>query len=307
MSYRRIPRITNLWSKVVDGENGAWFSKVVIESTKPYTYTAKSDGATVIVEGSGTVVNMPEGMIEVNDGLLREVNIKQVGAGALVEMALDQPAEFVLAVREGFPFRLEVNLNRSCLIKLFSGKKIVVDPGHGGKDTGGKGPVSLMEKDVVVPIAKNLEKLLRRVGADVIMTRSGDEDISLPKRLDIATRVRADALISIHTHADADSNVVGAAAHYAPAGKEGARLAGYVLEGVVDKIKVRDRGTAVQPELAALVKGFPAVEVEVVTITNIVEEVFLRGLTIQERAAEGILNGLIKYFAKTGENKIGEN
>lgn len=308
MSCREMPRITNLWSKVVDGENGAWFSKVVIESTRSYPYTAKSAGAAVVVKGSGAIVNMPEGIIEVNDGLLREINIKQAGGDALVEIAPEHPAEFTLAAREGFPFRLEVYLDRSSLIKLFSGKKIVVDPGHGGKDTGGKGPVSLLEKDVVVPIAKNLEKLLRRAGADVIMTRSGDEDIPLSKRVDIATRAGADAFISIHTHADADCNVVGAAAHYAPAGRESAGLAGYVLEGVVDKIKVRDRGVTAQGELAALVKGFPAVEVEVVTITNIVEEVFLRGLTIQKRAAEGIFNGLIKYFAvKTGDNKKGES
>lgn len=53
-------------------------------------------------------------------------------------------------------------------------------------------------------------------------------------------------------------------------------------------------------------KEIPAVEVEVVTITNIVEEVFLRGLTIQERAAEGITNGLIKYFACGGPGAKGD-
>jgi N-acetylmuramoyl-L-alanine amidase len=69
---------------------------------------------------------------------------------------------------------------------------------------------------------------------------------------------------------------------------------------------VRDRGTAGQPGLAGIGEDIPAVEVEVVTITNIVEEVFLRGLTIQKRAAEGIVNGLIKYFASEGRNSKGD-
>ncbi|MDD4335212.1 MAG: N-acetylmuramoyl-L-alanine amidase [Desulfotomaculaceae bacterium] len=301
------PRITNLWSKVVDGENGEWLSRVIVESTRPYEYTLKEVNGSILLECSGAEINMPEGKLEINDGLLREINIAQTGHDTVrVQLSLDHPAMFKHAVYKEFPSRLVISLDRLFITGLLSGKKIVVDPGHGGKDFGGRGQVSLLEKDVVMPIANNLEKILKKTGAKVTLTRSGDKDISGEERATLALNVNADAYISIHTNASADNSVVGAATLYAPHDNGSEKLAIYIQEEIVKKLKVRDRGTAGQPGLARMDKGIPAVEVEVVTITNIVEEVFLRGLTIQERAAEGILNGLIKYFAFDRLNAKGD-
>ncbi|MFX4261877.1 N-acetylmuramoyl-L-alanine amidase [Pelotomaculum propionicicum] len=301
------PRITNLWSKVVDGENGEWLTRVVVESTRPYEYTLKEINGGIVLECAGADVNMPEGKLEVNDGLLRDINIEQLGHDTVrVQMALDHPAVFKHAVYNDFPSRLVITLERSFITGLLSGKRIVVDPGHGGKDFGGRGPVSLLEKNVVLPIARNLEKLLKRTGAEVTLTRSGDEDLSGGERAGIAVKERADAFISIHTNASADSSVEGAASLYAPLDNGSEELARYIQEEIIKKLKVMDRGVAGQPALAGMDKGIPAVEVEIVTITNIVEEVFLRGLTIQKRAAEGIVNGLIKYFASDRPSTRGD-
>ncbi len=300
------PRITNLWSKVLDGENGDWLTRVVVESTRPYGYTLKEISGGIMLECDGAEVNMPEGKLEVNDGLLRSINIEQLGRGTVrVQMELDHPAVFKHAVSNDFPSRLVIDLERSFIKVLLSGKRIVVDPGHGGKDFGGRGPVSLLEKNVVLPIAGNLERLLKKAGAEVTLTRSGDEDLSGEERARIAAEAHADAFISIHTNASDDSSVDGAATLYAPLDNGSEELARYIQEEIIKKLKVRDRGVAGQPALAGMDKGIPAVEVEVVTITNIVEEVFLRGLTIQKRAAEGIVNGLIKYFASKGPSARG--
>ena len=307
MSDRKVPRITNLWTKVVDGETSEWLSKVVIESTRPYTYDARKTCDRFIVQGKGVIVNMPEGSTEVNDGLLREVNVKMDGKDtASVEIVLEHPAEFQLTALEGFPFRLVVTFNRSFITGLFSGKKIVIDPGHGGFDIGGKGPVSLQEKDVVLPIAKNLEHILLRAGADVVLTRSGDEDITRKERFDLARRAGADVYIGVHTHACADSNVDGIATMFAPNNGQSAILARYVQEGLIKKLKANNREVAQGQELTAL-NEMPAIEVEVLAITNLVEEVFLRGLTVRKKAAEGIFNGLIKYFALNGTNSKDES
>jgi N-acetylmuramoyl-L-alanine amidase len=307
LDFKNKPRITNLWSKVVDGEKGEWISRVVLESTVPFAYELKEIKDGLVIECSGAEVNMPEGVLEVNDGLLRELDIKQEGPDTVrVEIALDHPAAYNLAAYEDFPFRLAINLDRSYIRGLLTGKKIVIDPGHGGRDNGGKGPVSLLEKDVVVPIAKNLEKFLQKTGAQVTLTRSGDEDMSLQERAALALQADTDAYISIHTNASADSSVEGAATLYAPVNNTSEKLACYIQEEIIKKLKVRDRGISGQPDLAGMDKGIPAVEVEVVTITNIVEEVFLRGLTIQKRAAEGIVNGLIKYFASDRLNVKGD-
>lgn len=306
MSYRKLPRITNLWSEVIDGDKGQWLSNVVIEATKPFDYTARNINGRVVLEGAEVILNMPAGAVVVNDGLLQEVNINFDGKeSALVEMVLEYPAEFRIKVLEGFPFRLEVAIDRSCLKSVFSGKRIVIDPGHGGTDDGGRGPVSLLEKDVVLPIAKDLEKLLRRAGAEVFLTRSADENVPKEKRFGLAGQAGAGLYIGIHTHVGADGNINGAATLYAPANGKSAVLARYVQEGLVKKLKVKDRGTVEKPELTAI-NGIPAIEVEVMTITNLVEEVCLRGLTVRKKAAEGIFNGLIKYFAHSGQDSKGD-
>lgn len=295
MPGEKLPRITNLWSKVINGENGDWLSKVVIESTKPYPYSAAGKNGTVIIEGHGVAVNMPEGIMAVNDGILREVQVKQGGEDfALVEISLENPADFRVDAHEGFPFRLEVIIDRSYLSRLFGGKTIIVDPGHGGEDTGGRGFVSLVEKNVVIPIAESLANILRRAGAEVVLTRSGDENVSMEERFKIARQARADAYIAIHTHTSADRSVEGSSTLYPyPSGE---KLAGLVQEELVKKIKSKDRGIVGHSDLEAL-DGVPAVEVEILAITNMVEEVYLRSLTLYKRAAEGIFNGLIRYFS----------
>lgn len=297
MSEQKVPRITNLWSKVVDGEKGEWLSNIFIESTRPFEYTfGCNDDKLIFIRSKNTILNMPEGSITINDGIVREALLKQDAQDTVFEFCLEHPAEFFLETFDLFPFRLQLTINRAELIKLFAGKTIIIDPAHGGNDTGGRGQVSLLEKDVVMPIAHNLEKLCKRAGANAVLTRLGDEDMPQEERCQLARRESADVYISLHTFSSTDSEVSGAATKHHVNSKDGLALATYVHEELLKKIKVKDRGVAEELE-DVLPADIPAVKVEVVTITNIVEEVFLRGLTVQKRAAEGIFNGIRNYFA----------
>lgn len=87
---------------------------------------------------------------------------------------------------------------------------IVLDPGHGGHDTGAIGPSGLMEKDVTLDLAVRLRKLLQdRLGVRVLMTRSGDVFVPLPERSAIANRAKADFMISLHVNAANSRGAVG--------------------------------------------------------------------------------------------------
>jgi len=93
--------------------------------------------------------------------------------------------------------------------------KIVIDAGHGGHDTGTIGPNGLLEKDVVLDVAKRLGRLLEsRLGADVIYTRRDDTFIPLETRTAIANRERADLFISIHANSSRDSDARGVETYY---------------------------------------------------------------------------------------------
>ena len=94
-------------------------------------------------------------------------------------------------------------------------KRIVIDPGHGGKDPGCTGPNGVKEKDIVLSLAKTLAKKIRKeMGCEVFLTRSSDTFISLEQRTAIANIKKADLFISLHINAHKSRNVWGIETYY---------------------------------------------------------------------------------------------
>lgn len=81
------------------------------------------------------------------------------------------------------------------------GRIIVIDPGHGGRDCGAMGVAKVCEKVVVLSVAKELEKELKKRGYTVYMTRSKDVFIPLKRRTEFANSKNADVFISLHANA----------------------------------------------------------------------------------------------------------
>jgi N-acetylmuramoyl-L-alanine amidase len=93
--------------------------------------------------------------------------------------------------------------------------KIVIDPGHGGHDTGTIGPNGLAEKDLVLDVGRRLGKLLEgRLGAEVVYTRKNDTFIPLETRTAIANQQRADLFVSIHANSSDDPDARGVETYY---------------------------------------------------------------------------------------------
>ena len=97
----------------------------------------------------------------------------------------------------------------------FKQKIIVIDPGHGGKDTGGIGVYGIREKNIVLPIGLNLKNILEKRGYKVYMTRNKDYFVTLPNRTKFANRHHANLFISIHCNIiRSDSNVHGPTTYF---------------------------------------------------------------------------------------------
>ena len=79
-----------------------------------------------------------------------------------------------------------------------SGIKIVLDPGHGGKESGASGPTGYLEKDVNLIISQLLRDELVKRGAKVVMTREDDRDVSLGERQTIINKQEPAIALSIH-------------------------------------------------------------------------------------------------------------
>ena len=94
-------------------------------------------------------------------------------------------------------------------------RRIVIDPGHGGKDRGAMGPTGLKEKDVTLDMARRLQRALNRAGNyEVRLTRAGDSSISLKARTGIANNFKADLFISLHLNAIPAHNARGSETYY---------------------------------------------------------------------------------------------
>jgi N-acetylmuramoyl-L-alanine amidase len=94
-------------------------------------------------------------------------------------------------------------------------RKIVLDPGHGGKDPGAIGIGGSTEKDIVLSIAKKLAvKLSREMGVQVVLTRKDDRFVALEDRTAVANAEDADLFISLHMNASPNGDARGIETYY---------------------------------------------------------------------------------------------
>jgi len=88
--------------------------------------------------------------------------------------------------------------------------RVMIDPGHGGKDSGAVGPTGLREKDVVLAIGRMVREKLSRTGEyDVRMTRDTDAFIPLEERTAMANKARSDVFVSLHINASRNRQAEG--------------------------------------------------------------------------------------------------
>ncbi|HEU5162161.1 MAG TPA: N-acetylmuramoyl-L-alanine amidase [Thermoanaerobaculia bacterium] len=94
-------------------------------------------------------------------------------------------------------------------------RTIVLDPGHGGKEVGASGPAGLVEKETTLAICRRLQPLLAAaLGARVILTRDGDELVSLDQRTALANQYKADLFLSVHLNASRSATARGAETYF---------------------------------------------------------------------------------------------
>ncbi|WP_314596011.1 N-acetylmuramoyl-L-alanine amidase [uncultured Selenomonas sp.] len=188
------------------------------------------------------------------------------------------------------------------------GKRIVLDPGHGGSDTGAIGPTGVTEKSIALRIAKRLKALLEAEGAEVILTRTEDTEVSpkkakatdveeLQARCDIANQNSADIFLSIHLDAFSGPEAHGTTGYYYEMGSaDSTRLADCVKRGVLRRLGTLDRGTKPCAFYVCRHTDMPAMLLETAFVSNPREEQMMNSEEGVENAAQGIAAGIAEYF-----------
>lgn len=172
---------------------------------------------------------------------------------------------------------------------------VIIDPGHGGKDSGALGIGGVQEKDIILPIGKKIAEILERNGIQVIMTRDSDFFVSLPGRVTIAERANADAFVSIHANSAGENRleVNGLETyHY----NTGLTLAQIVHSKILQSINVKDRNVRKARFYVLRKNSMPAILVETGYLTGRDDVAKLRTIAYQNQMADAIAQGILQYL-----------
>ncbi len=174
------------------------------------------------------------------------------------------------------------NLNETPLI-------VIVDAGHGGKDTG-----PLNEKDVNLQISQQLKILSSKGKVEIVLVREGDDFLSLKDRIAFVQGKEADILISIHSNSSTDPSKKGVEAYYSPESKfnrESLEFSKILIKNQVGEVIERGEVKSANFKILRDIP-IPGVLLELGYLTNNEDAAKLRNPEYQKTIAKSIYKGL---------------
>lgn len=170
--------------------------------------------------------------------------------------------------------------------------KIVIDPGHGGKDPGAVGPSGIKEANVNLQVALKVAEKLRKAGVEVKLTRTGDVFVDLQPRCDIANSFNADYFVSIHCNSAGTPEARGTETYCYKLGSKGEVLAKAIQAELIAVTGRADRGVKTANYYVLKRTNMPAVLIELAFLSNPEEERLLASVDYQEKCASAIAKGI---------------
>ncbi len=183
-------------------------AEVEVDTKPEGTVVVHFDDATPRVEAPGPVRSRRVRSLDTQGAELRIELAPEVGLRAWHR--LDNPARVILELGQVVPTPTPIAAGAA----VEGPAPIVIDPGHGGDDTGAVNGGGAAEKDVVLALARRLAAALEARGYTVRLTRTDDETRALTDRTALANRLGARAFVSLHANASTVAAVRGAETYY---------------------------------------------------------------------------------------------
>jgi len=184
---------------------------------------------------------------------------------------------------------------------------ILLDIGHGGYDPGSIGTLGTREKDITLQVAERLARRLSRDGALVVLTREEDKDFVTPgpgtskkrdldARLEIIERKSPEIVVSIHANSFG-SQWSGAQTFFRPNSEQSAELARLIQDELKAATNTSREAITIDTSYLLNNLNIPGCIVELGFLSNLQEEKRLIDPVYQERLAEAIYRGILRYMA----------
>ncbi|WP_270943273.1 N-acetylmuramoyl-L-alanine amidase [Romboutsia lituseburensis] len=177
-------------------------------------------------------------------------------------------------------------------------RKLIIDLGHGGTDTGSIGPNKTNESDVVLAIGKELNELLKGCNLEIKLTRLSDKYISLQERSKIANDFKADYFLSIHINSASDKTVRGVEVwQYSNKNEKLNKFSNDLCNDISKIFNIRNRGLKLSKDLSVLRNtAMPSALIEVDFISNSQAEKDLNISSNIKAVAIAIKDNLLKLL-----------
>lgn len=175
--------------------------------------------------------------------------------------------------------------------------KIVIDPGHGGKDPGAEGASGKLEKEYTLSLSTKVFNLLQQEPLfEAYMTRTDDTFVKLEDRAYMSNQLEADAFISIHANTYTDPAISGTETYYY--NDESLLFAHEIHKQLLKAAGFKDRGVKHEGWMVLKKSNRLAILMEVGYFTNLSNETDMLSERHQDRVAQGIVQGIKTYFAQ---------
>jgi len=170
---------------------------------------------------------------------------------------------------------------------------VVLDPGHGGSDCGALRN-NISEKSITLDVSKRVEAILKKKGYEVVMTRYGDDTVSLQDRVDISENINPDIFVSIHVNSSNSESPNGLETHYYKSNS--LQLAKTVHASLLNNINAGNRGLFKSKFYVINHTTAPAILVEIGFLSNPYERAQLVTESRKQATANAIAEGIDEYF-----------
>jgi N-acetylmuramoyl-L-alanine amidase len=316
------------WATHVDAVTGAKKLRLVIDATGPVAVNnIVSDASTprLTVTMKGVSIGKLENDLVLDGKIAQQVSFSAVN-GDSSKLTIELPSMITTGdykvftlpgdVKAKKPFRVIVDINQPVPIIEYhftaglKNKVIVIDPGHGGSDSGAIGVNKTQEKTITLAVAQKMQVLLEKAGAKVLMTRKNDRDVygphasavdELNARTLVGNNNKADVFVSIHINAFTSPSACGTATYYYSKSAYDALLAQNIQNGLVSAGGLLNRG--ISPANFYVIKrtNMPAILAELAFISNPQEEKLLNSVQFQQQMAQGLVQGLESFFTQAAQ------
>lgn len=294
---------------------GSSGERLIIKTLTPAQYSRSKSGEVIEIRMPGVLLGKAQNHYQYNGLLIENVTFAEEMAGAsrttIIRITTTSDLGKYTVGQSTDDRNINILLVGQGQIKARRDNLVVLDPGHGGKDTGARGTY-INEKDVNLKIALKAGELLKQRGIEVEYTRTTDIYLELTKERDeiseMANQLNPGLFVSIHANAAKNNPAAQGTEtyYYAPVDNdllflqldERKSLAENLQRRLIAKLGRPDRGVKQSPYWVLQNTTMPSALVEVAFLSNAEEEQLLQQEYFLDLAAEAIAEGIAAYMGK---------